>query len=225
VAVSDEARGSIETFIKKHNCTYDFISSKEAGKNYGIKAYPTVFTLDAHGRVATGMVSSLVSDCDVPPAADYSKKFDKALAAVRAGDWKTASTELAKLDKDNGKDGENAKALEKWIDDHGTKRVAEGDAALAEGDVFGARDAYTEVSKKWNPKADCVKAANDKLAELKKDKDAKKAFAQEKLWAQAQAAEEANDNASAAALYGKCGKAAAGTKFADFCDKKAKECQ
>jgi hypothetical protein len=165
----------------------------------------------------------LLKDVDVPPSADYSKKFDKALAFVKAGDFAKASSELAKLDKDQGKDGENAKNLEKWIDDHGTRKIAEADAALAEGDVFGARDIYTDVSKKWPSKAECVKAAKDKLAELQKDKDAKKALAQEKTWAQAQAAEDAGDGATAGTLYQKCAKAAAGTKFADFCEKKAKD--
>jgi hypothetical protein len=178
--------------------------------------------IDAKGKVASGGVEGLLKDCDVPPSADYSKKFDKALAAVKAGDWKTASSELVKLSKDTGKDGENAQALEKWIEEHGAKRLAEGDADKDAGDVFGARDAFTEVSKRWDPKAECVKQAKDKLAELQKDKDCKKALSQEKVYAQAVAAEEGGDKAAAAALYEKCSKAAAGTKFADFCDGKAK---
>ena len=126
-------------------------------------------------------------------------------------------------EKDTGKDGDNAKALETWVEEHGTKRMAEGDASLEEGDVFGAREAYAEVSKRWGPKADCVKAARDKLADLQKDKDAKKALGQEKMFTQAQALEDSGDKANAAAAYDKCAKAAAGTKFADYCAKKVKE--
>jgi len=221
--VSDEPRPKIEEFIKKHSCTYTFISSRDASKNYSIKSIPTHYVIDAKGKISNGYVESLLKDCDVPPAAEYSKKFDKALAALKAGDLKKAADESSKLEKEAGKDGENALALSKWIEEHGTKRIAEGDAALAEGDVFGARDAYAEVSKKWGPKSEALKAAKEKLAELQKDKDAKKALGLEKTWAQAQAAEEAGDKASAATAYEKCAKSAAGTKFAELCEKKAKE--
>ena len=166
---------------------------------------------------------SLLKDCDVAPPADYSKKFDVARAAIKKGDFKKAADELAKLEKDTGKDGENAKTLSKWVEDHGAKRIAEADSLLAAGDVITARDAYNEVQKSWSPKSDNVKSAKDKLAELQKDKDSKKALSQEKAWYQALAAEDANDKPTAAALYAKCAKGAAGTKFAELCDKKAKE--
>jgi hypothetical protein len=179
--------------------------------------------IDAHGKITSGGVDGLLKDCDMPPVAEYSKKFDKARAAIKQGDFKTAQAELAKLEKDTGADGDNAKALDKWIEDHGAKRIAEGDAAREAGDVFGARDAYTEVQKTWSPKAECVKTAKDKLTDLKNDKDCKKALGLEKTWAQAVACEESGDKASAAQLYERCAKGTAGTKFADFCEKKAKE--
>ncbi len=179
--------------------------------------------MDAQGKIAGGNPEALLGDVDMPPVLEYSKKFDKARAAVKLGDFKTASTELAKLEKDTGKDGENAQALSKWIDEHGTKVLAQGDKALAEGDVFGAKATYDEVAKKWNPKAEVVKTAKEKLGELQKDKDAKKALGQEKLYLQAMALEEANDKANAAAAYEKCAKNAKDTKFAEFCEKKAKE--
>src|SRR5205807_1667181 len=129
---------------KKHSCTYTFISSREAGKNYEIKAYPTEFTIDAKGKVSGSGVDSLLGECDMPPVADYSKKFDNARKAVRLGEYKAAEAELAKLEKEAGKDGENAKALEKWIEAHAMKQIAQGDAARDAGDIFGARDLYAE---------------------------------------------------------------------------------
>ena len=188
-----------------------------------MKAFPTLYTIDASGKINAQNFDGLLGECDVPPALELSKKFDKARAAMKAGDFKTASGELAKLEKDSGKDGENAQALSKWIDEHGTKVLASGDKLLAEGDVFGAKAAYDEVAKKWNPKAEAVKTAKDKLAELQKDKDAKKALGQEKLYLQAQALEDAGDKANASAAYDKCAKNAKETKFAEFCEKKAKE--
>lgn len=166
----------------------------------------------------------MAKDCDVPPVSDLSKKFENVKRAIRLGDFKAAATELAKLEKEkDAKDAESAKAIEKWIDDHATKLLGEADALKEAGDIFGARDLYTDVQKRWAPKAEGVKTAKEKLAELQKDKDVKKALSHEKLWAQAQACEEAGDRASAAALYEKCAKGAAGTKFAELCDKKAKE--
>jgi len=220
--VSDEPAATIQTFIKKHGCTYTFVSSREANKNYGIKAFPTEYAIDPKGKVSNQDAVSNCKDCDVPPAGDYSKKLDNARKAMHSGDFKTAAAELAKLEKDTGKDGENAKNLEKWIDDHGTRRIAEADALRDAGDVITARDIYAEVQKTWGPKSDAVKSAKDKLAELQKDKDAKKALGQDKVWYQAVAAEDANDSTTAATLYAKCAKAASGTKFGDFCEKKAK---
>lgn len=221
VAVTDEPKSKIDEFIKKHGCTYTFITAREALKNYGIKAFPTMFTVDAHGKVSGSDPVSLLGDCDVAPARDYSKKFDKALASIKSGDFKAAALALAKLAKGTGADADNAKALGDWIESHGGKRIAEGDAVLADGDVISARDAYLEVSKHWDPKGDSGKSAKDKLSTLQKDKDCKKALSQEKTFQQAVAAADGGDNATAAALYEKCAKAAAGTKFAEFCTKQA----
>lgn len=221
--MSDEAKGTLETFIKKHKITYTIISAKKAGDAYGIKAYPTEFTVDAHGKIAGGNAEGLLGECDMPPVLEYSKKFDKARAAVKLGDFKAASTELAKLEKEQGKDGENATALQKWIDEHAGKVLAEGDKLLGIGDVFGAKACFDEVAKKWNPKAEAVKTAKEKLGELQKDKDAKKALGQEKLYLQALALEDSGDKANAAAALEKCAKNAKETKFAEFCEKRAKE--
>ena len=224
MGVSDEPRATIEEkFIKKHKVTYTIISAPKAGQAYGVKSIPSHFTVDPHGKISTARPDSLLGDVDFPPPADYSKKFDKARAAVKAGDFKTASSELSKLSKPEGKEGEQATALQKWIDDHAGKVIAEGDKALGVGDVLGAKAAYDEVSKKWDPKAEAVKTAKEKLGELQKDKDAKKALAQEKLYAQAVALEDAGDKLNAAAAFEKCAKGAKDTKFAEWCEKKAKE--
>jgi hypothetical protein len=223
VAVSDEPAATLQSFIKKENVTYPIVSAKAAFKNYGITKRPTEFAIDAKGLISDSNVIALLKDCDVPPSADYSKKFDVARAAIKKGDFKKAADELAKLEKDTGKDGDNATALSKWVEEHGARRITEADGLLAAGDVITARDIYNEVQKSWSSKSDNVKSAKDKLAELQKDKDAKKALSQEKAWYQAGAAEDANDKQTAAALYMKCAKGAAGTKFAELCEKKAKD--
>jgi len=222
--VSDEDKTKLEGFIKKHSITYPIISARQAGRAYGIKAYPTEFTVDAHGCITSQNAASILGECDVPPALEYSKKFDKARAAIKAGDFKTAASELAKLEKSKDeKEASSATELKKWVDDHGTRAIADGDKQLASGDVIGAKLTWDEVSKKWDSKADCVKTAKEKIAELKKDADAKKALSQEKLYLQALALDEAGDKQSAVAAYEKCAKGAKDTPFAAFCEKKARE--
>src|SRR5205807_2416694 len=112
------------------------------------------------------------------PQADYSKKFDACVKALKANDLLKAGAKLAKLEKEADKDGENAKALVKWIEDLGTKKLAQADEAKEKGEVFEARDLLVEVDKKFPQKYDCVKQAKDKLKAFSADKDVKKVLGQ-----------------------------------------------
>jgi hypothetical protein len=230
LAVSDEPVDKIKEFVKKHGVTYPIISAPEAVKTYEISGFPSKYLVAPSGKVAAGdhfnitaaMIEEQLKNVSSYPQADYSKKFDAALKAVKAEEYGKAMTELQKLDKDEGKDGENAKALEKWIDESGAKKVAEGDDLASKGEVFSARDDYQVVSKKWPAKADYVKQATDKLKALQSDKDAKRVLAQEKTYLQAIEAEKNKDSDKAAKLYAQCAKGAKGTPFGDKCDAKAK---
>lgn len=175
-----------------------------------------------HFNITAAMIEEQLKDAVTYPQADYSKKFDACLKAIRANDLLKAGIELAKLSKEAGKDGENAKALEKWIDDLGAKKLAQADAAAEKGEVFEARDLLVEVEKKFPPKYDCVKAAKDKWKTFQADKDVKKVLAQEKNYLAALDADRAKDAEKAAALFMKCAKGAPGTKFAEKCEEKAR---
>ncbi len=157
-----------------------------------------------------------------PPKLDYSKKFAAALKAIKAGDWKAAAVELAKLEKEPAPDGDNAKSVSKWIEEQGAKKIEDGDDCAKADDFFGARDAYAEVEKKWPTSSEAVKNAKDKLAALKKDKDSDSArvLAQEKNYTTAQTAEGKGDKAKAIAFYQKCADGCVGTKFAQKCKDK-----
>lgn len=226
--MTDEAVAAVEKFVQKHGITYPIVSSKEAMRTYGIKAVPTKFLLNVEGKVVGSSsnaqtIEGLLKDVDLVPALEYSKKFDGVLKLVRAGDYAKAAPELAKLEKDTGKDGENAKAVSAWIEKQGEKRLASADAARDGGEIFSARDDYAEVERRWPGKGEAVKGAKARLEALKKDKDAKKALGVEKVFQEAVACEKAKDTARAAACYAKCAKACAGTKFGDRCAQKAKE--
>jgi hypothetical protein len=199
-------------------------------KNYEITKAPQRYLIDRSGKVvldgrfSADAVDAVVNDPEAektesaPPKLELSDKFDAATKALDAGDEAKASAEWAKLDKAAGKDGENARALLKWLDARGTKKVERADAAADAGDSFFARDTYAVVEK-W--KVACSKDAKAKGSALKSDHDAKKAFAQEKAWHEATAAEQAKDTKKAAELYKKCAKACSGTLFGERCEEHA----
>jgi hypothetical protein len=207
------------------------ISWPECPKAYGIAGWPSKYLVGASGKVVwndhfgitEAMVEEQLKNVLSYPQLEYSKKFDGALKLVKSGDYGNAAAELAKLETEPGADGENAKTLEKWIDDEGQKRVAEGDAAKDAGDIFGSRDIYAEVEKRWAAKSECVKSAKTKGAALKTDKDTKKVLAQEKTYQEARVCERLGDKAGAAKMLAKCAAACKGTKFAEVCDAEAKK--
>jgi len=198
-------------------------------KNYGITSYPQKYLVDRTGKVvlegkfSMDAVSQIVDEDEKagaePPKAEYSAKFDAALKAAREGDFAKATAEASKLEKDKA-DGENAKALLKWIDDLGKSRLSDGDAAKEACDVFAARDIYTLVSKKWPAKSACANDAKEKLAALKADADFRAVFAVEKTWNEAVAAEKAKDVKKAAELFKKCGRSCPWSPFIDRCEER-----
>jgi hypothetical protein len=50
VAVSDEAVGKIEEFIKSKSPTYGIVNAKDVLKTYGGRGYPSAWVLDADGK-------------------------------------------------------------------------------------------------------------------------------------------------------------------------------
>ncbi|MBI3723438.1 hypothetical protein HY251_05730 [bacterium] len=231
IGVTDEAKQKADDFVKEKRLSYTILSSSKVKGAYGVQTPPALFLIAASGRVALEgnmMVNARllepylknVVSVDVPYA-NYSKKFDSVRRTLRWGDWKGASGELARLAKEPGEDGENAQKLQKWIDETGAKKLAAADAAQEAGDFFSARDAYSELERRFLPTADYATKGKDKLALLKKDEVAKKAFACEKEYGEALTFDEAGDGAHAARLYRQCGAMCAGTRFADWCEKRA----
>lgn len=232
MAVTDEGQDKIKPWVEKTKVTYPVVTAKDVAQVFAVAGYPTKYLIGPKFKVVAGdhfdvgggpKIEELLKEVETLPQLDTSKDFDPVLKLLKSGDYAKAAVELEKLSKKEGKDGENAKALEKWVADEGEKRLAAGDEAKDAGEVFSARDIYLEVEKKWPPKAEVIKKAKDRTKALKEDKDAKKVLAQEKSWLEAQKAEAGKDNARAAALYAKCAKGAPGTKFAEKCEAKAKE--
>lgn len=156
------------------------------------------------------------------PPAGGSPKLDRALKACRWGDFKTAAYDLNRFAKETGADADASSKVLKWIDELGTKKLAEADAARDEGDLFTAREGYAALERQWAAGSDYVKTAHDKTAELTKDDDARKVFAQDKTYREATEAETSGDRTKAATLYRKLAEACPGGKFAEWCQGKAK---
>jgi len=178
---------------------------------------------EGHISLQDGWVAQSLKDVVMlePPKVYGSAKLDRAIKACKWGDFKAASYDLAHFAKEKGDDAEASQKLLAWIDELGTKKLAEGDAAREAGDFFGARDAYALLEQKWVASADYVKTAHEKAADLAKNEDAKKAFSQEKTFAGATAAEKAGDRTKAATLWKKLVDACPGSKFTEWCQAKA----
>jgi peroxiredoxin len=241
LGVSEDGASVLADFAQNQSVTYPIVSAPQAFKTYGISGYPRKYLVSPRGYVVDSsietdeaLVASELDRMEGWPKSDYSKKFDPVIKLLRAGDMAKASASLQKITGDRGaeprdnvaskdaKDVEDAKALLDWIDEEGGRRLASGDELLAKGQIFDARDAWSDLEKHWPKTAESVKKAGEKLAALKADATAKKVLAVEKTWQDAQAAE-GRDQGKAAALYVKCAKATAGTPFAELCEKKAKE--
>ncbi len=233
VGVSGEPVEKLQAFIQQHKTSYPIVSAPLALRNYSIDGYPTKYLVAPSGKVVASentnvtaaMIEEQLATAVAYPFLDYSKKFDPCLAALKAKDLVRASTELTKLEKEEGKDGEHAKVLIGWIEEQGQKRIAQADSALEKGEVFEGRDLLASVEKQFPPKYECVKASQEKLKALKESPEGKKVLGVESEWRIAQVAEREKNYAKAAAQYAKCAKATAGTKFSERCAEKAKELQ
>lgn len=231
VGVSAEAPDKLREFVVKHSTSYPVLSAPLAVKNYSVDGYPTKYLIAPSGKVVASentnvtaaMIEEALATAVAYPLLDYSKKLDPCLAALKARDLVRASTELTRLEKEEGKDGEHAKVLIAWIEELGAKRVIAGDAARVQGELFLARDHLASVEKEFPPKYECVKVAKERLKSLRDDKDGKKVFALEGDYKIAVEAERQKDTAKAIRQYAKCAKGAPGTPFAERCDKRAKE--
>ncbi|MEZ0229901.1 MAG: peroxiredoxin family protein [Planctomycetota bacterium] len=233
IAVSGEPTDKVEAFVEKHKTSFPVLSAPLALRNYAIDGYPTKYLVAPSGKVVasenTNVTATMIEEALVTavayPLLDYSKKFDPCLAHLKAKDLVRASTELTKLEKEDGKDGEHARVLIGWIEELGQKRIAQADAARDQGEVFEARDLLASIDREFPPKYECTKQSKEKLRELREDKDTKKVLAAENDWKLAQNAEREKNLSKAASLYMKCAKATAGTKFAERCEARAKELQ
>src|SRR2546423_1557152 len=105
----------MQEFVKKHKVTYPIIKVSQATlAAYGIDGFPTKYVVDASGKVAlvdppelnAAALEPLLAAAKPgkaesgPPELGCSKKFDAALKALRAGDYKAAAPDLAKLEKE-----------------------------------------------------------------------------------------------------------------------------
>jgi peroxiredoxin len=233
IGVSGESTEKLQAFVEKHRTSYPVLSAPLALRNYAIDGYPTKYLVAPSGKivasentnVTAAMIEEQLASAVAYPLLDYSKKFDPCLAHLKARDLVRASTELTRLEKEDGQDGEHARVLIAWIEEQGQKRIARADAARERGDVFEARDLLASIDREFPPKYDCTKEGKERLRALREDKETKKVLAAENDWKLALNAERDKNYPKAASLYMKCAKATAGTKFAERCEAKVNQLQ
>ncbi len=237
LGVSFDSKAMIQDYISKTKVGYPIVRSDDVKRVYEIKSVPMNLLISPQRRCVSyegGLDVKVVNELlgqvkpedlqakppiDEIPKGDYSKKFDAVMKQLKAGDFRAASGALEKLEKEPAPDGDNAKALAKWVHDFGQSKLEDVDEFLRIEDYMAAKDALDDIVKHWPTADDVVKTAKEKIASLTKDKnsDSARVMTFEKDYRAAQAAEQKGDKEKAIALYQKCADRCVGTKFAQKC--------
>jgi hypothetical protein len=180
VAVSDEAEGTLEKFIKDKAITYGIVlSAKKFAELYPSDGRPSSWVLDADGKViwkghpaslTNEMVAEWVKDL-APTRIDRSlaKELKDAVKAFDAGQYGKASTEAAKIL--GSAEDETVKADARHVQDFVQKHVTAYAAKMARlrdaGDLVGLGLLIDEAAAKFDG-SDQGKAWSDEAKELRK---------------------------------------------------------
>lgn len=193
--MSDEAEGLIEeTFITKLGAKYPFIKVKGVNEQYGIKFFPSVYTIDTNGNVhsvpddrmpSESTIEELLKTVSLAPKLPEGAQFDPLRQMWNKKDYLKVQEYLGKMlaapnlaaDLKEVFEAQQ-QALQKKVEQQ-QKRVA----TLAEGpDYYTAKEQLEKVQKEWKglpPADDATKA----LATFAADADIKKEIAAGKAFA------------------------------------------
>lgn len=178
VGVSDEGMATLEKWVKAKNVTFPIVNAPKGLSTYGVTAYPTVYVVDAAGKVAS---KGKPSDDQIGKglqAVTWRPSFgDTPLLKALTGLWKNGK--LADLDKklkqaegdaklaDEDKRGvEVVRSLLQKLEERTQKEIEE---AAVGPDYVAIEDRLRDIEKQWSglPTADAAKKA---AADLRKDK-------------------------------------------------------
>lgn len=176
LAVTDEARGLVDKFIEKTGAKHPILIEKGSSvAAFGINSFPSMFLVDADGRIAVaGMpqeadIERLLQDAWVLPT--LPKKADAARKPLEKGDLAGARKALEGILAGTGLEEADRRAAEeavKWIDGRGTKMLARADADAKAGDPHAAAVTLRKASESFKglePAAKADEALKALLAE------------------------------------------------------------
>lgn len=187
--MSDEAEGLIEdTFITKLGAKYPFIKVKGINEQYGIKFFPSVYTIDTNGNVhsvpddrmpSEGTIEELLKTVSLAPKLPEGSQYDALRQMWNKKDYLKVQEYLGKMLAAPNLDAAMKEVFEAQQQalttkvEQQQKRVAK----LAEGpDYYASKEQLEKIQKEWKgfPPAD---EATKALADFAADSDIKKEIA------------------------------------------------
>lgn len=155
------------------------IEGSDSAKTFGIKGFPTMYVVDADGKVAAQgmpneqMLEQLLQKVRLVPKlpaklAPMQKLLDaRKFAEARAGLSKVAETSVVEEEKSS------AQAAVAWIDENATRRMASAAEDLGKGNIADAAQIYRDLSEQYKG-TDAGTSAANALKELLADPAKKK---------------------------------------------------
>jgi redoxin len=189
ISVTDEARGLVDKFIEKTGAKHPIVIEKgSSADDYGITGFPSMFLIDANGRIAVAGnpqesdIERLLPEAWTLPV--LPKKLDAARKPLEKGDMAGARKALdAALAGTGLEEADRTAAGEavKWIDGRGAKMLAAADADAKAGDAHAAAATLRKAAESFKGLEAGAKA-DEALKALLAGKDTKREIDAGDVW-------------------------------------------
>lgn len=180
IALSKEAKGTIEPWLEAQGATYPvFVDDGGATSSaYGVSGIPNAALIGPDGKVAWqghpgdlkgSMVEPVLKDCVLRFEYAFPPAFKAVEAKVAKKDYAGAAKELEKLGELSGTDGEFAKKVADDLAGYAADKIAGAKSDVEAGDQLSAQESLAEVAKLYKGHAAGTEA-DALLKEWKADK-------------------------------------------------------
>lgn len=187
--MSDEAESLIEdTFITKLGAKYPFLKAKGVNELYGIKFFPSVFSIDPSGTVhsvpddrmpSESEIEAMLQSVTLAPKLPDDSRYDALRTMWDKKDYGKVRDYLTKMLAADNLDAEMREVYEtqqKALDDKVKAQVARVAKLAAGPDYYSAKEALEKLSKEWKGFS-VAEEADKALDTFKSDSDIKKEIA------------------------------------------------
>lgn len=233
VGVTDEDEGLVAKFIEENKVEYPIVISHQGGEEYGVRAYPTIWLVNAEGVIAgqwnrrdTTQIEKIVATvCELPANLPKTPEFEglrTAWTQRRMPEYARRLAVLAAVPDLPQAQQEAVATLRSSFAAHLTMVAEEIDALAAGPDYLAAEARLHELIKRYDPlspgtKAKSVLANFAKDAQVQKEISALKRF--RALEQKLQTTKASGDRRQVLDLVRKLAKEQAGTHAAGLADK------